>query len=371
MSDQPHDGTTGDGPSPAQAPVTPPRKRRSRAAVVFSVLAVGVAAALVAGFVIHPHKVVISPGDATPVSNVVSVGGTRSHKHSGGILFLTVSVADRPSLLRLADAYLDPDTDVVPEQQVNGTLTPQQSNQLSVQMMSQSQDLARKVALEKLGYTVPVSGKGAVVGSVEKGSPADGKLQPDDVIVAVDGTLTPLADGVRPVVRAVPAGGTVTLKVQRSGKEIDVPIVTIQRDGFSFLGITTYTKDLRYKFPIDVQIEPGPVSGNSAGLAFTLTIIDELTPGNLTGPNPVAVTGAIGPDGEVQEVGGVPQKAVAARRAGVKLMITPTAEVEEARKKAGSMKVVGVKNLDQALAVLRRNGGAPFHPLLAGTRPAA
>ncbi len=371
MSEQLHDGTTGDGPGPGPAPVTTERKRRSRSPIIFSVLGAVVALALVAGFVIHPHKVVISPGDATPVSNVVSVAGTRTYRHSGGILFLTVSVADRPNLLRLADAYLDPDTDVVPEQQVNGALTPQQSNQLSVQLMSQSQDLARKVALEKLGYTVPASGKGAVVGSVEKGSPADGKLRPDDVIVAVDGTATLLADAVRPAVRAVPPGGTVTLKVQRGGKELDVPIVTVARDGVSVLGITTYTKDLHYEFPIDVQIEPGPVSGNSAGLAFTLTILDELTPGNLTGPNPVAVTGAIGPNGEVQEVGGVPQKAVTARRAGVKLMITPTAEVKDARKKAGSMKVVGVDNLDQALAVLRANGGAPFHPLLASTAPAA
>ena len=366
MSEQPHDG-----PTAAQAPMTTPRKRGPRAPVVYSILGVVIAAALIAGFVIHPHKVVISPGDATPVSNVVSVSGTRTYRHSGGILFLTVGVADRPSLLRLADAYLDPDTDVVPERQVNGTLTPEQSNRLSVQLMSQSQDLARKVALEKLGYTVPVSGKGAVVGSVEKGSPADGKLRPDDVIIAVDGAATRLADDVRPAVRAVHPGSTVTLQVQRSSKTIDVPIVTVERDGFSFLGITTYTKDLEYRFPIDVQIEPGPVSGNSAGLAFTLTILDELTPRNLIGPRPVAVTGTIGPNGEVQEVGGVPQKAVTARRAGVKLMITPTAEVKDARKKAGSMKVVGVKNLDEALAVLRRNGGAAFHPLLTGTRPAA
>ncbi|MCU1459220.1 MAG: putative secreted protein containing a domain [Actinomycetia bacterium] len=360
-----------DVPAAADAPVTTARKRRARSPIVFSILGVILAVALVAGFAIHPHKVVISPGDATPVANVVSVSGTRAYRHAGGVLFLTVSVADRPSLLRLADAYLDPDTQVVPEQQVNGSLTPEQSNQLSVQLMSQSQDLARKVALEKLGYTVPVSGKGAVVGTVEKGSPADGRLRPNDVIVGVDAQSTPLADDVRPAVRAVAPGSTVTLKVQRSGKEIDVPIVTVARDGASFLGITTYTKDLRYKFPIDVQIEPGPVSGDSAGLAFTLTILDELTPGNLTGPRPVAVTGAIGPNGEVQEVGGVPQKAVTARRAGVKLMITPMAEVKDARKKAGSMKVVGVKTLDEALAVLQRNGGAPFHPLLTKSPPAA
>ena len=60
---------------------------------------------------------------------------------------------------------------------------------------------------------------------------------------------------------------------------------------------------------------PATVSGPSGGLAFTLTIIDELTPGNLTGGKKVAVTGTIDGDGTVGEVGGVPQKAVAAARA--------------------------------------------------------
>ncbi len=366
MSDQPVVA-----PPAADLPVSPSRPQRRLAPIVASVVAVIVAAALVAGFVIHPHKVVISPGDATPVSEVVSVSGVKTYRHPGGVLFLTVSVADRPPLIRVLDAYLDPDSQVVPEQQVNGSLTPKQSNQLSVQMMSQSQDLARKVALEKLGYAVPVSGRGAVVASVVQDSPADGKLRPNDVIVAVNGAPIQLADDVRPAVRAAPAGGTIALKVQRGGKEIDVPIVTVQKDGAPFVGITTFTKDLQYKFPVDVQIEPGPVSGNSAGLAFTLTILDELTPGNLTGPNPVAVTGAIGPNGEVEEVGGVAQKAVTARRAGAKLMITPAAEVKEAKTKAGSMKVVGVKTLDQALAVLQRNGGAPFQPLITASKPAA
>ena len=65
-----------------------------------------------------------------------------------------------------------------------------------------------------------------------------------------------------------------------------------------------------------IKIATGDVSGPSGGLAFTLTIIDDLTPGNLTGGKKIAVTGTIDGDGTVGEVGGVPQKAVAARRRG-------------------------------------------------------
>ena len=46
-----------------------------------------------------------------------------------------------------------------------------------------------------------------------------------------------------------------------------------------------------YQFPINVKIDTQLVGGPSAGLAFTLAIIDDLTPGSLTGGKQVAVTG--------------------------------------------------------------------------------
>ena len=50
-------------------------------------------------------------------------------------------------------------------------------------------------------------------------------------------------------------------------------------------------------FPVDVRIDTSDIGGPSAGLAMTLSILDELTPGNLTGGKLVAVTGEIAPDG--------------------------------------------------------------------------
>ncbi len=91
------------------------------------------------------------------------------------------------------------------------------------------------------------------------------------------------------------------------------------------------TKDLKLDFPVDVKIDPGAVSGPSAGLAFTLTIIDELTPGSLTGGKKVAVTGTMDLGGNVGEVGGVPQKTAAALDAGAKLFLVPTPEVAQAK----------------------------------------
>jgi PDZ domain-containing protein len=123
------------------------------------------------------------------------------------------------------------------------------------------------------------------------------------------------------------------------------------------VGVLTATRSEKFEFPVDVEIDTGRVSGPSAGLAFTLTILDELTPGDLTGGEKVAVTGTIRADGGVGPIGGAEQKAVTAREAGAKLFLVPAEEVDEARGRADGMKVVGVRTLDDALAELKELGG--------------
>jgi PDZ domain-containing protein len=88
-----------------------------------------------------------------------------------------------------------------------------------------------------------------------------------------------------------------------------------------------------------------------------LTLLDLLTPGELTGGKEVAVTGTISLDGSVGNVGGVAQKAAAARDQGVELFIVPEESLEQARARAGSMPVVGVTSLDDALEALSDFGG--------------
>jgi PDZ domain-containing secreted protein len=48
---------------------------------------------------------------------------------------------------------------------------------------------------------------------------------------------------------------------------------------------------------------------------------------------------------------------VTARRAGAKLFLVPTEELDEARSRAGGMKVAGIRSLDDALTELKNFGG--------------
>jgi len=338
-----------------------PRSGRHRPwiAWVVGIVSVLIVAALVGAAFIHVPYVIISPGDATALDDtVLQVDGATTYRPNGDLLYLTVAVSNRdPNLYRYLFARLDGDVAVDKRERVIGCAGYAESQRLAVDEMDQSQDVAKAVALRRLGYDVPADPGRVQVLDVECDGPSDGRIQLGDVIVAVDGTPVASADEVRPLIVAHPPGDEVVFTVQRAGEERTVRVELGERGGAAFAGILTQT-DRRHRIPIDVKIDTARVSGPSAGLAFSLAIIDNLTPGDLTGRGDVAVTGTILEDGSVGPVGGVAQKAVTARQAGARLMIVPRDEVGAARERAGDMKVVGVRNLDDALAALAAAGGS-------------
>ena len=69
----------------------------------------------------------------------------------------------------------------------------------------------------------------------------------------------------------------------------------------------------------------------------------------------VAATGTIASGGAIGPVGGVEEKAIAAREAGAKILLVPDQELPSAAN--GQIDVVGVKTLQQALDFLRGSSG--------------
>ncbi len=107
-----------------------------------------------------------------------------------------------------------------------------------------------------------------------------------------------------------------------------------------------------------MTIDPQGIVGPSAGLAFTLGLIDKLDPYSLTGGKVVAATGTMALDGTVGDVGGVPQKTYAVEDAGATVFFVPTQEYKTALAHANSsLKVVEVSNVCQAVDWLLAHGG--------------
>jgi PDZ domain-containing protein len=338
----------------------PPQRRRRWPAVVATLVLIGVAAIVTALAVIKVPYVIISPGDATALDDdVVSISGAETYEHDGELLFLTVRVSnDDPNVWRYLFAQLDDDLSVQERQDVIGCASYEDSGRLNDELMLQSQDVAKEVALTRLGYQVDLLGTRVIIRDVECGGPAEGDLRPGDMVTAVDGTPVHTAEEIAPLIQARAAGETAQVSLERDGEMLDVDVPLGERDGTAYAGVVSQTL-YDWAFPVEVDIDTQRVSGPSAGLAFALAVVDDLSPGNLTGGEKVAITGSIEADGAVGAVGGVAQKAVTARDAGASLMLVPFGEGKEAREHAGDMKVVVVRTLDGALRALEAAGGEP------------
>lgn len=302
----------------------------------------------------------LAPGSARQVNDLIRVPEDRSFPPRGRVLLSTVSLS-QVNALEAFFGWLDPDTDVLPEDQVLGTTSRGQFTEQNLQLMDDSKQVAVVVALRRLGYTVPEQGKGALLVRIEEDSPAHGRLAQGEVITGVDGRPASLSQEVVQGIRSHKPGEAVRLDVLGLDGATRVEEIRLGRRPDStqgFLGVLLRTKEQKFDFPFDVGIDSGTIGGPSAGLAFTLGVIDTLSTGELTGSKRVAVTGTIEIDGTVGDVGGVAQKTAAVRAAGAQVFLVPKGEFVEAKKHAGrSLEVVKVETLDQAIAALARLGG--------------
>lgn len=315
-------------------------------------------AALIALGSINSHWVAFRPGSVAATDTRVEIEGSQSYEPAGEILFLTVSV-DRLSVLEHWLSRFDDDAELKRESEVYPKGR-QETRQANAALMTQSKSNAELVALTRLGYEV-FDYTGVTVTKLAEDAPATPALSPGDTIVSFDGVATMTYQSLVGELRKTRPGQVVGLEVEArdaSKRRVEITLGT-HAEGHGMLGAFLSDR-IREKqnMPVQVVIDSGRIGGNSAGLAFTLAILDELTPGELTGGSKVAVTGAIDLDGTVQPIGGVEQKVVAARRAGASLIVVPKAdEAAATAKAAGKLRVVSVANLQEALDVLSSLGG--------------
>jgi len=122
-------------------------------------------------------------------------------------------------------------------------------------------------------------------------------------------------------------------------------------DGFKQLH-NIIPEDEKYK----VVFEESSIGGPSAGLVLTLTIIDQLTDGDLTKGHKIAVTGTIDAQGHVGAIGGIKQKVFSTDEEEAEMFIVPQGNKEDATKKArklgSGMKIIAVSTLEEAIEVI-------------------
>lgn len=338
-----------------------PKRRRSRRWSRWIFIAAFVALVVAAYSVPVPYYT-ISPGQALDVGPLVKVVGGPTDNDKGQFLLTTVSLG-QASLIEALAGWLDSSTDVVEERVIRPpSVSPDELTKLGLQQMASSKETALGVAFEYLGFDA-ISGAGAKVVAVEPDTPATSRLQTGDIIVSANGTRITDHFQLVKLIRAAHPGDVVDLEA-RTESDTSTRHVQIQLGSSpssaeqGFLGVQLSTFDFRIDTPFEVKLESEEIGGPSAGLAYTLQVLDVITAGELTGGRKIAVTGTIELDGSVGEVGGVAQKARAVRDAKADVFLVPTAEQEAVRKVIGKdVEVLGVDSIDQAVATLVRLGG--------------
>lgn len=223
-----------------------------------------------------------------------------------------------------------------------------------------SVDQASAAALAALGRPVSRHAGGVAVVDVVGGSPADGRIRVDDVILAVDGQPTTTPAGLRETVAA--ADGRVRVAVERDGGERTVRLhpAPVQSGGQRRvgLGVVTRVAAPRVVLPVEVSVDGGGVTGPSAGLMIALAVLDLLDEDRqLAAGHRVAGTGRIGVEGRVMPVGAVPAKVRGALRAGADVFLVPHSQQRHAERVAGGrLDVVGVGTLEDAAGALDEGG---------------
>lgn len=372
---------------PAPSPSALTRRDRLVARWTKILLTVLVAAAIVMAVSLVPVGYVIqdagptvdvlgSQGD-TPVLEFAQSGDYDEYvvregsADDGQLRMVTVSSLGGPgTTVRVSDvvrAWFNPAAAVIPYSDLYAPeTTAEDVAKAGAVQMESSHSASAIAAMDYLG--VPMETTMTVAGTVP-GSGADGQLLEGDILVSLktpDGVVHEVDSPSVPFVlmENTPANSTVEVTVLRDGAEKTVEIVTAapqatddedeggaETDGSApqgsrmgvYLGADT-------EMPIDVSIHLERIGGPSAGLVFALGIVDQLTPGGITGGESIAATGALDFVGNVVPIGGVVQKMYGAKRDGSQWFLIPEGNCQEAQgREPSGLRVVPVGTLSEGV----------------------
>jgi Lon-like protease len=309
--------------------------------------------ALLGGFVPVPY-VALGPGPTyDTLSNVngtqvVQVEGTQTYPTSGQLRMTTVSLKREISLFSAFGLWMSGRYALAPrEEYIKPGQTEEEVQKQNVQMFQDSQSEAEVAAMRYLGHPTKV-----VVSQVTQGAPADKIIEPGDRLLRVNGKPIAQQEDVFAAVQETRPGQTIEVVLQRNGQERTVSLTLGKSDDREqgFMGLSGVDRaDVPFKTTIHLQ----DVGGPSAGLIFSLAIVDRMTPGDLANGQPIAGTGEIDVKGTVGPIGGIGFKLVAASEDGAKTFLVPADNCAEAKADPPpGLQLVRVENLSGAVKAL-------------------
>jgi PDZ domain-containing protein len=148
-------------------------------------------------------------------------------------------------------------------------------------------------------------------------------------------------------------GQPITIDYRRKNEPagtVQITLGTNKDRDYGFMGVAVLDAPWA---PFVVDFNLANIGGPSAGLMFSLAVVDKLTTGDLAGSTFVAGTGTISVDGKVGPIGGITHKMAAAHQVGATVFLVPAKNCYEASSDNPSgMRLVKVETLSQAVDAL-------------------
>jgi Lon-like protease len=316
--------------------------------IAFVVSLVLSAGAAVGAWAVDLPYVGWSPGPISgAVDAVVIEEGLERYAPSGDMLVLTV-VSQPLNIYELLVAIFDPSVDVYDRAvvRIEGE-TDEEYRTRQLGLMDSAVQRALAIAFSRVG--IDVGDVQFRIESVLGGFPASAVLSPGDIVLEVEGVPMDTIEVIRDQIAGRDPGDTVMLTISRDGEVRDVQVTLGETadeetgEPRTIIGITIGP----YVDP-PARIDTNNVGGPSAGMMYTLALIDLLTEDDLTKGHVVAGTGTIEADGSVGGIGGIRQKVVAAEAAGAAYMLVPASNYEAAlTAERGDLQLVSVATIDE------------------------
>ncbi len=290
---------------------------------------------------------------------VVDIKGTEVQKTNGHLNMTTVSQRDGLTLGQALTLWMSGREQLVPRDLV---YPPDKSkdeiDEGNAQEFKASEDSAEYAALGYLKYAPAVT-----VETVSKDGASKGKLEEGDAIDAVNGTPVSNLEQFQTLMEKTKPGDEVILDFRRKNAPPGIATVKLgsapdKKQGVLGIGVIEAPWA-----PFTIDFNLANIGGPSAGLVFSLAVIDKLTTGDLIGDKLVAGTGTIDADGKVGSIGGITHKITAAHDEGASVFLVPAENCDEANSAhENGMELVKVENLGgavDALKALSAGGEAP------------
>lgn len=280
---------------------------------------------------------------------VVQIEGTQTHPTTGHLNMTTVSQRDDLTLGEAMSLWISGQEQLVPRDLIYPPgKSRDEVDQANNADFKTSEDSAQYAALGYLKYPEAVT-----IATVTDPGPSAGKLKAGDAIDAVDRTPVANVEQFTSLLKKTKPGQVVSIDYRRKNEPAGVTEITLgtnkDRD-YGFLGVAVLDAPWA---PFTVDFNLANIGGPSAGLMFSLAVVDKLTTGDLAGSTFVAGTGTITVDGKVGPIGGITHKMAAARAAGASVFLVPAKNCYEAMSDIPSgLKLVKVETLGSAVDAL-------------------